>query len=258
MAELSITLHNDSLHPACQAGPEDKRAHLPASSHRFFPSQTRHGQDSLLRLKSRFILNQRMGLHKCLLESIIMYNEKFVPFAEIIFRPPLLPLGMIFLLLSYHKGSEQILIVPWRGTILLVSILLVPWKSCKCAILMLFPAGDKLENTRPALQWACARDPQNHHSRGPLALCSPSLPHPPPAKAVPGQMSPSPAPSNMAEGVGRFCLRGLPDSGSQQQGPSAVGRIPQACELLSGHGGRVSPALTRSPYCLYPRPLYVG
>ena len=132
-----------------------------------------------------------MGLHKCLLESIIMYNEKFVPFAEIIFRPPLLPLGMIFLLLSYHKGSEQILIVPWRGTILLVSILLVPWKSCKCAILMLFPAGDKLENTRPALQWACARDPQNHHSRGPLALCSPSLPPPPQRKQSLGRWAPA-------------------------------------------------------------------
>ena len=46
-----------------------------------------------------------------------MYNEKFVPFAEIIFRPPLLPLGMIFFLLSYHKGSEQILIVPWRESL---------------------------------------------------------------------------------------------------------------------------------------------
>lgn len=58
------------------------------------------------------MLNQRIGLHKCLFESIIMYNEKFVPFAEMIFHPTLLPLGMIFFLLSYHKGSEQILIVP--------------------------------------------------------------------------------------------------------------------------------------------------
>ena len=53
-----------------------------------------------------------MGLLKCLFESIIMYNEKFVPFAEMIFHPSPVPLGMIFFLLSYHKGSEQILIVP--------------------------------------------------------------------------------------------------------------------------------------------------
>ena len=46
-----------------------------------------------------------------------MYNEKFVPFAEMIFHPSPVPLGMIFFLLSYHKGSEQILIVPWKESL---------------------------------------------------------------------------------------------------------------------------------------------
>lgn len=53
---------------------------------------------------------------------------------------------------------------------------------------MLSPAGDKLENTRPALQWACAQDPQNHHSRGALAICSPS---PSPWKQSLGRWAPA-------------------------------------------------------------------
>lgn len=51
-----------------------------------------------------------MGLQKCLFESIIRYNEKSLPFVEVIFLY-LQSVGTIFFLFSYRKGSEHISIV---------------------------------------------------------------------------------------------------------------------------------------------------
>jgi len=59
-----------------------------------------------------------MGLHKCLFESIIMYKEKFVPFAEMIFHPfpasGMVVLGVLGTCSLERRSGVLQLVSSWR------------------------------------------------------------------------------------------------------------------------------------------------